>query len=261
MRSFYRLLVAAAVLFALAGCMTVDGQLEVGTDDTVTGEFVVAVERAALVDAGVSEEEFLLRLGDWNPLQRLPAGGVAAVEPYVADHLIGKRYRYDHVPLETFGQGGSWRIQHVGNVYRVVGEVDFSGMAAEQSARATVEANRGWDVILQITFPGRVESANGQISGRTVTWKPEFAERAKLAAEAADGSSRFGLSRFKVDTGVGAGGAAKWVVGSGVVGEFLAMSVTVLLWRRRRRAALAATPDYSWRAQPRVGSRGRHRAR
>lgn len=263
-----RVVAAAALLFSVAGCMTVDGQLEVASDDTVSGAFVVAIERAALADSTTTtEEEFLAKLGEWNPVQQLPAGGRAEVQPYIADHLLGKRYVYDKVPLSEFGSGGTWRIQHVGDAYLVVGEVDFSGLAGYPGIDPA-EASRGWDVSMRITFPGRVRSANGKISGRTVTWTPALAKRTRLAAEADDGSPPFTLSKLGV-AGASLAGPGRWVIGAGIAGEITVAGLSAyLLWRRRRRRALALAgagdPAYPWRT---AGARsaspggGRHRAR
>lgn len=262
---FGRWLAAGALLLAASGCMTVEGQLEVA-DDTVSGAFVVAMDRAALAASGTSESEFLNRLEQWNPVQQLPAGGHADVQPYIADHLLGKRYVYDRVPLSDFGSGGTWRIQHVGDAYRVVGDVDFSGLA-EYPGVDVAKANEGWSVTLSITFPGAIRSANGEVSGRTVSWQPALAKRTELQAEAADGTSRFALSRIGLSNST-LTGPGRWILVAGVTGECaLVGGSAFLLWRRRRRrqlagrhVALAEVPAYDWRSAAAPAGRGRHRA-
>jgi len=270
-----RVVAAAALLFGLTGCMTLEGQLEVHSDDTVSGAFVVAVERPALAASGVGEAEFLTKLDAWNPVSQLPAGGRAEEQPYIADHLLGKKYIYDRVPLSQFGAGGTWRIQHRGDAYVVTGVLDLSG-AATQPGISSTETGKGWDILVQITFPGDIRSANGKVSGRTVSWQPQFGQRSELAVEAGDGSSGFRIQDLGV-TAAALTGPGRWVLAAGVAGEITLMTVSALLVlrRRRRRALVAAgggrhlagpgfdTGTYAWRveATARGGARGRQRAR
>ncbi len=256
-----RTLAAAALLFVLAGCMTLDGDLTI-EDDTVSGAFLVTVERAALVEAGVSDEEFFARLETWNPVQRLPARRQALVETYVSSGQVGKRYVYDRVPLADFNAGQTWQIQHKGGEYLVTGQLDLSGFAGAPGVD-TAEAARGWDVTVRMTFPGEIRSANGRLEGRrTVVWRPAFGQATTLSAAAADGSSPFALSRFGVDSDslVGPG---RWVVGTAVAVEVtVVVGSALLFWRRRRRraapafaAARAASPGLAARSLPAASTR------
>jgi hypothetical protein len=246
-RRLVRLSAAAALLFAAAGCMTVDGDLRVNADDTVSGEFVVAIERRALVASGRTESEFLTQLDEWNPVAQLPAGGRAESQPYIADHLLGKKYVYDRVPLTDFGAGGSWGIQHTGARYVVTGSIDFTdlvkavppGQAGAGRQRAASPGPEDWDVVIRITFPGQIRSTNGQVSGRTVSWEPQVGRITTLAAEADDGTSPFALSRLGLGD-VSITGQGRWALAGLVTVEVAVTTLSaVLLWRRRRRRALA----------------------
>jgi hypothetical protein len=264
-RSLSRLLAAGALVLALAGC-TIEGDLAIGTDDTVSGAFVVAVGRSALAESDTSEEEFLDELDRLNPVQSLPARRWVYVEPYLGDNQIGRRYSYDKVPLAEFNDGASWRILRSGDSYLVGGEMDLASFARKPGVGAAARAEAGWTVVVRMTFPGRIQTTNGTMEdAHTVVWRADAGERIELAAEAGEGSAeaaaateaQTGLARLGVDRTV-VDGPGRWVVAAGVAAETAVAFSAFLLWRRRRRAAFASA---AWRARPRSGPRGRHRAR
>lgn len=223
-----RLGVGAVLLAALAGCMTIDGDLRISRDDTLSGAFVVAADRAALAAAGSTEQQFLDRMDAAMPTLRVPARRAARVEPYVTERLVGKRYVYDKVPMRSFDTGGAWRIRHSGGRYVVSGDVDISGIGRRGAGDAP-----GWSVTLRITFPGEVTRSNGDVRGRTVTWRPAFGQVTRVSAEATDrGSGPLTLARpgRLAD-------ALPWVLLLGAVGaavQVAAVAAVVLLRRRWR---------------------------
>jgi hypothetical protein len=220
------------LLGALAGCMTIDGDLRVDPDETVSGTFIVAVERTALVASKTSEEKFLSQMDRWNANLTIPASGQARVERYVTDELVGKRYVYTKVPLHDFNVEGGWRIKHDGHWYVVDGEVDFSGVA-DQPGIDPEAISKGWNVTVRITFPGEVQFANGEIDRRTVTWRPVYGHKTSLTAGAEDqppsGFTMPDLRKFS--------GPALLLLIAGAVGEVLVVTVAALLVRRRRAQA------------------------
>jgi hypothetical protein len=214
------LVAAAALLGGLSGCMTIDADLHVAADDTLSGTMVLAADRSVLTSSGITEQQFLDTLDDRNRTTQIPARGEASVEPYLTERHVGNKYVYHRVPLRDFSAAsGDWRIQHVDDRYLVSGELDFSGGVAPGADQAAMAD--AWDVTVRITFPGEVRSANGKVDGETVVWRPKYGQRTVLAAEAEDGS-----------------GVGWWVYAlAGAGGGVLAAGVALVVLSLRRRSA------------------------
>jgi hypothetical protein len=163
---------------------------------------------------------------------------VIDIQPYETDELVGKKYRYADVPLSDFNAVSGLAIRHEGRRYRLDGELDLSGGgdprvdigALTKTAAATV----------RITFPGKVLSANGDITGKSVTWRPAFGERTTLAAEADDGRPVAAPPSRRSE------GSSPWL-SAGLAGAAAVAILALLIWallahRRRRRLVRALGP-------------------
>jgi len=223
-------LAAIALLCALSSCMTIEGDLRVDADDTMSGAFVVAVDRSALEASNTSEDVFLSRMDEVSGKLRIPASQHARAEPYVTSTQVGRRYVYSKVPLRDFNSSGGWQIKHDGHWFVVNGEVDFSGIA-DQPGIDPAEVAKSWNVIVRITFPGEVQFANGQIDSRSVTWQPAFGQKTSLTAGAEDRPP----SGFQVPELGKLTGPALALLLAGAAAEITVVVVAAMLVRRRRR--------------------------
>jgi hypothetical protein len=123
------------------------------------------------------------------------------------------------------------KIAHQAGRFRLSGTVDTVALAPRPGGPATeVSARiaRTYEVLIQVTFPGRVTQANGQIRGNTVTWRPRLGQGLSLAAEADDSPGPPGWLLPAVVVTMGAAGGA------------------LAVWRRRvvtaRRSRAASSP-------------------
>jgi hypothetical protein len=133
------------------------------------------------------------------------------------------------MPLSEFASGGAEELMIVrrGDEFHVTGVLDL-GLADvpegdpqfDQIGRQALESA---EIRFRITFPGRVISANGEIDGNSVTWRPDIGERTEMRAV---GSAIADASNLPVLVGV-------------VVALLLAVGAALIVLARRRREPIA----------------------
>jgi hypothetical protein len=223
--------VALGLLLTLTGCVKLDMDLTVRSNDTVDGTVIIAVDKALLTAAGLGQTQLRDQLEKQGPFpaSERPKKGKFSQRPYDKDGKVGEAYIFSGVPLAEFGRGSnsSLKITHKGDRYFVTGVLDLTSNSAadpEQQALAKQAATSA-DLRIRLTFPGEVLKSNGDISGRSVTWHPKLGQQTALTAEA-----RTTAVIPKLLAIVG-----------GVAGLLLIIGLVVLflLLRRRRRARAA----------------------
>jgi hypothetical protein len=195
-----RVLAFGALVILLSGCIKIDMDLEVRSDDTVSGSAVIGFSKQLLELTGGSLED---ALGE-DTLVPSDVEGVE-VEPYEDDEFAGQRIRFDAVPLEEFNQqddADALTIVREGDTFRVMGVLDLS--SGEEETEIPFDAGQFFedaDVRISLAFPGDVIEANGEVDGNRVTWTPEVGERTELRAVAS-----------AVGGGTGGGSSVLWIV-------------------------------------------------
>lgn len=230
-RSYGAVLLLGLVAVLLSGCMKMDMDLTVSSDNTVSGTFIFGFEKSVLEATGQSAEDMT------EGAMATPIPGSKA-EPYSDDKFAGVKYTFDSVPLEEFnktsGEGGDLQINREGDTFVVSGTMDLSstgdaGMDPAmqdqmEAAFATAE------ISISVTFPGAVEDSNGQVSGNTVTWTPKFGEKTELQATASA-------------IGGGGGGMMMWLIVGAIVLVAVIVIIVVLASRKGKGAAPAGAPE------------------
>ena len=234
-----RVAALGALALLMSACLKLDMDLEVSSDNTVSGSVIFAVERSVLELSGGSIDDFF---GSDAPLPSDVPG--VSVEDYDEGDFVGQRYTFDAVPLERFNQGDEadqLKIVREGDVFRVSGALDLeTGELSGATGLSGFDANEllaSAELQIRLTFPGEVTETNGQANGNTVTWVPEFGERLELQATA---------------NATGGGGDSNLtlllIIGGIVV--VLAIVVAIVLSQRRRGAAPAMAGDAGAPAAP-----------
>lgn len=175
---------AVGVLAAASGCVRLDLGLEVRPDDTVGGEFTAAwsddfLEQAQ--DQGLSRSEldaFLDALLDGVP-------GTERV-PYEQDGFTGQTASFTDRPLSDFAEfgGDEWgylRIGHEGREYGLEGYWDLRA-----AGFIDPEAFEDAEILISVNFPATVTEHNGELDGRTVTWRMVPGQDYRLNATAVE---------------------------------------------------------------------------
>lgn len=223
----------------LTGCVKIDSQLELHADDTADGSVVVALSKDLANVAGSLGGQDLGALFD-QVGPGIPEGTES--EPYEDDDYVGQRYEFEGTALSEISRpDAGFSIVHSGEEFVVEGLLPMSrmtpeGMNPEDLGDSGFGDQLGgldlgnfedlmdsMEVQLQITFPGRVLEANGEIDGDTVTWRPVPGEDLEIMARAADSGGGGGMG----DTPVWI-----WIVVAAVV--VIGMVVLLLALSRNR---------------------------
>ncbi len=255
-----------ALVFLMTGCIKLNMNLGINSNDTVSGTVEFGVQKELLELTGQNVEDLL---GSDAPFPS-DAPGVT-VEPFDDGEFAGQQFIFEEVPIAEFNSGGfvggtgatgisgvtgagdTLNIARQGDTFVVTGVLDLSsGLSGATGPFGGSGAQffESADIRIAITFPGAVVQApGGQIDGNTVTYVPTFGERLEINAT---GSA--------VDNGEAAdvvGGSDSMLplilIIAGVV--LVVLIVIFLLIRSRRRkggdagtagfgeAGTAATPD------------------
>lgn len=183
-----RLLGAAALTTLLAagltGCVKMDMQLDLQSDDTVDGSMVFAVSSALAELSGQDPDTLVEELQGEDLVDE---GSITRTEPYDDGEFIGSRIFFEGESLDSFsGAGGTDELSIVrdGDEFVVSGRMDLSdtGMGAEEGGETLAGLMEGFSVQIAITFPGAVSQHDGTLEGNTVTWQPQFGEVTEINA-------------------------------------------------------------------------------
>jgi hypothetical protein len=216
-----RLAAFGALALLLSACLKLDMDLEVSSDDTVSGTVIFGVQKELLDLTGGSIDDII---GTDSPLPEGIEG--VTVEDYEDDEFAGQQFTFDAVPLAEFNMGESeeeLRIERQGDTFVVSGVLDLStGVTGTTGGLDPEQFLQGAQLRVRITFPGEVTSSNGQVDGNTVTWEPEVGERLELQATAS-----------AIDSG-GSSNLTMWLIIGGAILLAIIVIAVVLSQRRKR---------------------------
>jgi hypothetical protein len=184
-----------ALALVLTGCIKLNMDLVINSDDSVSGTVQFGVQKELLELTGQSADDLL---GD-VPLPS-DAPGVTT-EPFEDEEFAGQQFNFESVPIAQFNQSqvtgatgltgvpatDTLTITRQGDTFVVVGVLDLSGGgvtgATNPFGGTGAELLESADIRIAITFPGDVvEATGGQIEGNTVTYRPQFGDRLEINA-------------------------------------------------------------------------------
>ncbi len=156
-------LVALLTALALSGCLRFTTDLTVSPENTVSGEYVIAVAEGSGKQLGIGDRELAEEL--WKDSGLGDGLTAPTVGGYRKGGYAGIVVRFTHEPLTAFAPTAS----HFG-ISRLGDEFIVSGTLSGGAAREGADAESSPDIRVTLTFPGPVLESNGQATGRTVTW-------------------------------------------------------------------------------------------
>ncbi|MFC7479458.1 DUF3824 domain-containing protein [Luedemannella flava] len=238
---------AAVVLFALAGCMKMNIDLKID-GDVVNGTMIMAVDKKLVAMSGQSESQIIDEMTKNAPNEP----GVTS-EKYDDGTFVGKKFNLDKVPLDKMSEGqdkDELKIVHdkAAKKYTVTGTMDLTEIKADDPTTAAFMGSL--DIKVAITFPGKVIEHNGELNGNTVTWKPKAGVKTDLKAVAEEGSA---LSVLTGGSGSSNTVLIAGIVGGGVLLLIIIIVVIVLLSKRRKQPAYPTDP-YAAQGYPAPGA-------
>lgn len=167
------LALATVAALALSGCIKMEVNLDLQSDDTVDGSMVFAVQEGLGEMLGDVEGE-----GDGTTTDEDAAREIfgeeldndfanSSEEPYNEGEWVGTRLNFEGEPLESFSQEtDGFTITRDGDDFVVEGPYEASA-ADDEEAEQLFE---GAEMTMSVTFPGEVSDHNGTLEGTTVTW-------------------------------------------------------------------------------------------
>lgn len=246
-----------ALVFLMTGCIKLNMNLGINSDNTVSGTIEFGVQKELLDLTGQNVEDLL---GSDAPFPTNAPG--VTVEPFDDGEFAGQQFIFEDAPIEEFNSGGilgasgatgasgetsgagagdTLQIARQGDTFVVTGLLDLSsglsGVTGPLGGTGGAQFFESADIKIAITFPGEVlQAPGGEIDGNTVTYVPEFGERLEINAT---GSA--------VDNGE----AADVVGGSDsflpliliIAGVVLVLLIVVLVVRSRRHEGDGGTPS------------------
>jgi hypothetical protein len=251
-RTVWRIGAFLALVFLMTGCIKLNMNLGINSDDTVSGTVEFGVQKELLDLTGQNVEDLL---GSDAPFPSNAPG--VTVEPFDDGEFAGQQFIFEDLPIEEFNSGGiaeasgatsvtgagdTLQIARQGDTFVVTGVLDLStglsGVTGPFGGTGGAQFFESADIKIAITFPGEVlQAPDGQIDGNTVTYVPEFGERLEINAT---GSA--------VDNGEAAdvvGGSDSFLPLILIVGAVALVLLIVLLLvvRSRRNRVDAGTPS------------------
>lgn len=196
-RTAWRIGAFVALVFLMTGCIKLNMNLGINSDNTVSGTVEFGVQKELLDLTGQNVEDLL---GTDSPFAS-DAPGVT-VEPFDDGEFAGQQFIFEDLPIEEFNSGGvagasgatgvtgagdSLQIARQGDTFVVTGLLDLSsglsGVTGPFGGTGGAQFLESADIKIAITFPGEVlEAPGGQIDGNTVTYLPKFGERLEINA-------------------------------------------------------------------------------
>ena len=228
MRTAGRLVAVGALAVLLTGCIKLNIDLSVSSDNKVSGNMVFAFSKQLLQLTGQSAQDVI---GSAAPIPSdLP--GLSS-KPYDDGDFAGEEFTFSDVPLSQFANSGSDSLNIVrdGDVFKVSGVLDLSTDQTTGSANipGLQDALSSADIRISITFPGAVSGSNGEIDGNTVTWRPKIGDRLELQAT---GSA--------IESGSSSTTTILLIAGIALVAVIVIVAVAMTMRRRRGAEAVPA---------------------
>ena len=147
-RSAWRIGAFVALVFLMTGCIKLNMNLGINSDDTVSGTVEFGVQKELLDLTGQNVEDLL---GSDAPFPSNAPG--VTVEPFDDGEFAGQQFIFEDVPIEEFNSGG------------IAGASGATGVAGGQSrptSAAPIACCAPTAIsITSVSVPGRSESSTG----------------------------------------------------------------------------------------------------
>jgi hypothetical protein len=185
-----------ALVFLMTGCIKLNMNLGINSDNTVSGTVEFGVQKELLDLTGQNVEDLL---GSDAPFPSSAPG--VTIEPFDDGEFAGQQFIFEDLPIEQFNSGGvagasgataggagdTLQIARQGDTFVVTGVLDLSsglsGATGPFGGTGGAQFFESAEIRIAITFPGEVlQAPGGEIDGNTVTYVPEFGELLEINA-------------------------------------------------------------------------------
>ncbi|MCL1838162.1 MAG: hypothetical protein FWG47_02460 [Propionibacteriaceae bacterium] len=234
------ILLLSATILTLTGCIKVQADYNIKSDDTVDSVIVMAYSDQALQAlsglAGRSVEDIKSEMGMDRQIDEMQrqVGGNARVEPYAQDGYTGYKLTIKDQPIADMGKiyEGQLSLKREGDRFILEGTSPASDLNMPMEI-PTDFPGMGPEMIPQIaytfTFPGKVLKSTGKIDGNKVTYDLALGKQIDIQVEAE-----------AVDSGM----PMILLIGLGIGAVVVIAAVIVIFMQRSKKKGLVPTPAY-----------------
>ena len=233
---------AAATVLLLTGCVKLDVDLTVGDNDTVSGTYILGIDRSLLQLTGQDADSLYQQLSSGFDTSTLPEGTTATASKYDQGDFVGAEVKIEHLPIASLNTLGGdtaqstssqFTLTHEGDLYQFHATLDTSSASAGASPISVPDSvTASAEIRIKMTFPGEVTETNGTKDGTSVTWEPKLGAAADLTATAKDSGGATG----------GGGGSNAWLVVLAIVAGLAVVAIIVVYLVARSRREHAPPP-------------------
>src|SRR4051795_10954122 len=155
-------LVVVACLVGLTGCVKLDGDLKVGSNETVSGTMKIGIDKKLLESSGQSLDKVREQIE--SGIKQTTTEGVAC-NSFEDDQYVGSNCTFESVPFDKMGSSSDEGVS-----FRKDG--DTVKVTVKANTLGNVPSGSQPQVNLKITMPGKIlEHDDGaKIDGRTATY-------------------------------------------------------------------------------------------
>ncbi len=186
----------------LAACYRVSTDIEISSDDTITGEYQFLYRDDVVQSNPLLYGSDTLISGAKGNLSSMPSSADAEYEEVSEDGFSGFKVILTDVPLEDFtalidsSASGAFSIERIGDEFSVTGSVDLSTDFSGTDTGTDSEFDSSLTdarVAIDLCFPGEVTDSTGDVDGNCVSWLVEGGDVKSIEATAqaeGDGGSK-----------------------------------------------------------------------
>lgn len=180
LKKFLAIAVGLAVLLGTSGCIKLNMNLTVTSNDLVSGSVVNAISKELA--------DYAAESGQASSAESLfPNNPKVIRTPFSDSTWVGDRYTFQSMPIAEFNAFGdstsSLQITRDGDYLKVNGTLDMSTSdPSGDSSSLGIDPASLFDVKFSITLPGKIKESTGTITGNTITWKGKYGVALSLSA-------------------------------------------------------------------------------
>ncbi|GAA1146221.1 hypothetical protein GCM10009630_50930 [Kribbella jejuensis] len=181
-------IVVVACLIGLTGCVKIDGDLKVGSNETVSGSMKIGVDKQLLQSSGQSLDKIRQQIE--SSIKSSATEGVTC-KSYEDSKYVGSDCTFSNVPFDKMGGASEDGVGFSKDGDKVTVKVNGGSIGNNLPSGGSQP-----DVNLKITMPGKIlEHDDGaKVSGRTATYDSlDKLGKISLTSEASSGFPAWAL--------------------------------------------------------------------
>ena len=203
-RFLARVVAGATAVLALSGCIKIDMDMKVKSNDRLDGTFIVGFSTQLIELMGQKKSDFIKSMK--TDTKSLPKG--AKTSTYDKNGFVGTQVSFKDLPVSEFtkvtssaagvaatttggASGDDLKLvkSKDGKSWNFSGTMDLKGSSGTDSSTPDLSAiTKGMkaEVRIKMTFPGKITKHDraGKVSGNTITWTPKMGEKIVMQATA-----------------------------------------------------------------------------